>query len=105
MEHALGRDQIAMSERGSVAGACGSGHAHVLRLRTVHRAAADLRRGTPRLLTGEAPLILLAAETAGPRGLRPAMLAAEAARAAARSDARCRRIASADRTGLSGRSA
>ena len=50
----------------------------VLRLRTVHRAAADLRRGTPVLLTGEAPLILLAAETAGPRGLAElAMLAAE----------------------------
>jgi GTP cyclohydrolase II len=41
----------------------------VLRLRSVHRAAADLRRGTPVLLTGDAPLILLAAETAGPRGL------------------------------------
>jgi GTP cyclohydrolase II len=41
----------------------------VLRLRAVHRAAAELRRGTPVLLTGEAPLILLAAETAGPRGL------------------------------------
>jgi GTP cyclohydrolase II len=50
----------------------------VLRLRTVHRAAADLRRGTPVLLTGEAPLLLLAAETAGPRGLAElAMLAAE----------------------------
>jgi GTP cyclohydrolase II len=41
----------------------------VLRLRAVHRAATELRRGTPVLLTGEAPLILLAAETAGPRGL------------------------------------
>ena len=50
----------------------------VLRLRSVHRAAADLRRGTPVLLTGEAPLILLAAETAGPRGLAElAVLAAE----------------------------
>jgi GTP cyclohydrolase II len=50
----------------------------VLRLRTVHRAAADLRRGTPVLLTGEAPLLLLAAETAGPRGLAElAMLAAD----------------------------
>ena len=43
--------------------------ADVMRLRTVHRAAADLRRGIPVLLLGEAPLILLAAETAGPRGL------------------------------------
>jgi len=50
----------------------------VLRLRTVHRAAADLRRGTPVLLTGETPLLLLAAETAGPRGLAElAMLAAD----------------------------
>src|SRR3974390_2236028 len=43
--------------------------ADVMHLRAVHRAAADLRRGTPVLLAGEAPLILLAAETAGPRGL------------------------------------
>ena len=50
----------------------------VLRLRSVHRAAADLRRGTPVVLTGDAPLILLAAETAGPRGLAElAALAAE----------------------------
>ncbi len=41
----------------------------VLRLRTVHRAAADLRRGTPVLLTGASPLILLAAETASAHGL------------------------------------
>jgi GTP cyclohydrolase II len=41
----------------------------VRRLRSVHRAAADLRRGAPVLLTGDLPLILLAAETAGPRGL------------------------------------
>src|SRR5579864_681000 len=41
----------------------------VLRLRTVHRAAADLRRGIPVLLTGSVPLLLLAAETAGPRGI------------------------------------
>jgi GTP cyclohydrolase II len=40
-----------------------------LRLRAVHRAAADLRRGIPVLLTCSAPLVLLAAETAGPRGL------------------------------------
>lgn len=41
----------------------------VLRLRSVHRAAAELRRGTPVLLLGESPLMLLAAETAGARGL------------------------------------
>ena len=40
------------------------------RLRMVHRAAAELRRGTPVLLGGSAPLALLAAETAGERGLR-----------------------------------
>jgi GTP cyclohydrolase II len=41
----------------------------VLRLRAVHRAVADLRRGTPVLLEGEENLILLPAETAGARGL------------------------------------
>jgi GTP cyclohydrolase II len=41
----------------------------VLRLRGVHRAAADLKRGTPVLLRGEAPLAVLPAETAGVRGL------------------------------------
>jgi GTP cyclohydrolase II len=50
----------------------------VLRLRMVHRAAAELRRGTPVLMTGDVPLILLAAETAGPSGLAElAALAAE----------------------------
>jgi len=51
--------------------------ADVLRLRMVHRAAADLRRGTPVLLIGDDSLVLLGAETAGPRGL--AELAALAA--------------------------
>jgi GTP cyclohydrolase II len=45
----------------------------VLQLRRVHRAASDLRRGTPILLDGAAPLILLAAETAGPEGLAELM--------------------------------
>jgi len=55
-----------------------STEAEVLRLRMVHRAAADLRRGTPVLLTGDSPLALLGAETAGPRGLAElAALAAE----------------------------
>ena len=40
-----------------------------LRLRGVHRAIAELRRGTPVLLTGDEPLLLLAAETAGAPGL------------------------------------
>ncbi len=48
------------------------------RLRMVHRAAAELRRGVPVLLSGAAPLVLLAAETVGDRGLREfAALAAE----------------------------
>ena len=41
----------------------------VLALRAVHRAVADMRRGTPVLLEGEPDLVLLAAETAGARGL------------------------------------
>ena len=41
----------------------------VLRLRRVHRAVAELRRGTPVLLDGADPLVVLAAETAGARGL------------------------------------
>jgi GTP cyclohydrolase II len=41
----------------------------ILSLRTVHRAASDLRRGTPVVLTGTEPLVLLAAETASARGL------------------------------------
>ena len=41
----------------------------VLQLRAVHRAAADLKRGTPVLLEGETPLVVLPAETAGARGL------------------------------------
>jgi GTP cyclohydrolase II len=50
----------------------------VLRLRTIHRAAADLRRGAPVLLTGTRPLVVLAAETASPYGLGElAQLAAE----------------------------
>ncbi|MBV8915398.1 MAG: GTP cyclohydrolase II [Acetobacteraceae bacterium] len=38
-------------------------------LRAVHRAAAELRRGAPVLLTGPEPLVALAAETARRRGL------------------------------------
>ncbi|WP_428489778.1 GTP cyclohydrolase II [Rhodopila sp.] len=40
-----------------------------LRLRQVHRAASDLRRGVPVILAGEPGLLILAAETAGPDGL------------------------------------
>ncbi len=41
----------------------------VLRLRAVHRAIADLRRGTPVLLQGSGDLAVLAADTASARGL------------------------------------
>ena len=43
--------------------------AEILRVRGVHRAIAELRRGTPVLLTGDAPLLLLAAETASASSL------------------------------------
>ena len=76
MKHVPRQDQVGGQAGASVPRA--EPDPDVLRLRTVHRAAADLRRGTPVLLTGEAPLILLAAETAGPRGLAElAALAAE----------------------------
>jgi len=39
------------------------------RLRAVHRATSDLRRGTPVLLMGPVPLVVLPAETAGAAGL------------------------------------
>lgn len=39
------------------------------RLRAVHRAASELRRGTPVLLTGDQPLMVLAVETVGRRGI------------------------------------
>jgi GTP cyclohydrolase II len=51
----------------SAANLATSGLAH--RLRAVHRAASDLKRGTPVILTGDVPLLLLPAETAGARGL------------------------------------
>ncbi len=41
----------------------------LLRQRAVHRAIADLRRGTPVLLRGETAAVALAAETAGAHGL------------------------------------
>ncbi|HEY4042639.1 MAG TPA: GTP cyclohydrolase II [Rhodopila sp.] len=39
------------------------------RLRQVHRGASELRRGVPVVLRGAAPLLILAAETAGPDAL------------------------------------
>ena len=43
--------------------------ADVHRLRSVHRAVADLRRGTAVVLLGDQDLVILPAETAGARGL------------------------------------
>ncbi len=62
-----------------------------LRLRAVHRAVSELKRGTPVLLRGPAPLIVVPAETAGAAGLRdmiklaagPAVLLLAPSRAAA----------------------
>jgi GTP cyclohydrolase II len=51
----------------------------VLRLRAVHRTAADLRRGTPVLLRAAPDLVLLGAETAGVRGLAELRYLAEGA--------------------------
>lgn len=42
----------------------------VLRLRSVHRAIAEMRRGTPVLLDGAPPIAVVGAETVGARGLR-----------------------------------
>ena len=41
----------------------------VLRLRAVHRASAELRRGIPVVLRGGQPLVIMSAETAGAAGL------------------------------------
>ena len=49
-----------------------------LRMRGVHRAAAELKRGTPVILGGDSPLVIAAAETVGAAGL--AEFAALAAR-------------------------
>ncbi len=63
----------------------------VLRMRSVHRAVADLKRGTPVVLVGDDSLILVPAETVGARGLAelqalatgPAVLILAATRTAA----------------------
>ena len=68
MKHAARPNQVRMQEPATSVPVATS-HPDVLRLRAIHRAAAELRRGTPVLLTGETPLVLLAAETAGPNGL------------------------------------
>src|SRR5579864_3546461 len=68
MKQARREDQARMQEQAASVPIVTS-DPDVLRLRRVHRAAAELRRGTPVLMTGDSPLILLAAETAGPDGL------------------------------------
>src|SRR5689334_17231387 len=68
MRHALRHHQVRQQDT-AVSAAVATPDEEVLRLRTVHRAAADLRRGIPVVMTGDQPLVLLAAETAGPRGL------------------------------------
>jgi GTP cyclohydrolase II len=47
----------------------GIGYQARLRLRQVHRAASELRRGVPVVLRGDTTLLVLAAETAGADGL------------------------------------
>jgi GTP cyclohydrolase II len=61
--------QSSQSEGGAPGGTSGGADPVVTQLRRVHRAAAELRRGTPVLLCGAVPLVALAAETAG-AGLR-----------------------------------
>ncbi len=52
--------------------------ARSLRMRNVHRAVSEARRGTPIIILGDVPLVALPAETAGPQGLAAfATLAAE----------------------------
>jgi GTP cyclohydrolase II len=66
-------------------------HAQALRLRAVHRALGELKRGVPVLLQGAEPLVVLPAETAGQDGLAefarlatgPALLLLAPVRAAA----------------------
>ncbi len=86
MNHVPLRDKVDAISAGE-----GTPPAAVLRARAVHRAAAELRRGTPVLLGGAAPLIVVPAETVGAAGLRdiaemaagPAVLLLAASRAAA----------------------
>jgi GTP cyclohydrolase II len=68
MKHARRDDKLGMQDS-PASTPISTSDEDALRLRTIHRAAAELRRGTAVLLTGETPLVLLAAETAGPSGL------------------------------------
>ncbi len=76
---------------GAMDGAAAKDQQSTHTVRRVHRAASELRRGVPVILTGAAPLVLLAAETASPDaadelaslGTAPPVLVLSAARAAA----------------------
>ncbi|HVB66535.1 MAG TPA: GTP cyclohydrolase II, partial [Acetobacteraceae bacterium] len=59
----------APSSAASPGASLGASDLAAARLRAVHRAATDLRRGIPVVLEGDPPLLLLAAETASPAGL------------------------------------
>jgi len=65
----LPRPDLANPRQPAVPQTSGVPDPDVLRLRNLHRAASDLRRGTPVVIAGHLPLIAVAAETAGPRGL------------------------------------
>jgi GTP cyclohydrolase II len=58
-----------MSINGAAADGVAGGDQARLRLRQIHRAASDLRRGVPVVLGGDVSLLILAAETAGPDAL------------------------------------
>ncbi len=95
MNHVPLRDQADPFSPGPGAGRetphAGTPDGAVRRVRAVHRAVAELKRGTPVLLRGPAPLLVLPAETASAAGLRdlatlaagPALLLLAPARAAA----------------------
>lgn len=69
MTHPPLRDATPPQAEPLPAGSLPSADLAVMRLRGVHRAASELRRGTPVLLSGAESLVLLPAETAGARGL------------------------------------
>jgi GTP cyclohydrolase II len=75
MNHILFRDDAqpteshAATEAFAASGPDSLQNLATLRLRGVHRAASDLKRGTPGLVLGETNFVVLPAETAGARGL------------------------------------
>jgi GTP cyclohydrolase II len=69
MKHMPSRDGVASGAAGTRIDPALRPDAAALSMRAVHRAVADLKRGTPVLLRAGRPLALLPAETAGARGL------------------------------------